>query len=214
MLNVLTFPVIPTQSQTDTVQGYKEKILAVRPPKGFQKVFNIYYFWIFTLLGLTVPYRIKFSNNCDELRVAVVKETSVGVKKVTGTKTTRLDPKQSWFASPKTWFGSSLSSSASHHDGLDVKPHEQDERKEKFRKHMQEIALYQQNIEKKQVEVKSLDVDVDIDTTGSVLIEEEVENMDESSSCIERTNLLQKSDEELVAQIVQEVTADAQDASN
>lgn len=33
-------------------------------------------FWFFTLIGLTVPYRIWFSRHCDEICVTMVKETT------------------------------------------------------------------------------------------------------------------------------------------
>lgn len=53
-------------------------MLAVRPVEGVLsiKLFRQHLFWMFTLIGLTVPYRIWFSRHCDELRVTVAKETS------------------------------------------------------------------------------------------------------------------------------------------
>jgi TMEM151 family len=41
-------------------------------------------FWIFTLLGLTVPYRRFLSSRCDEVRVRVVKETGKDDATTTG----------------------------------------------------------------------------------------------------------------------------------
>jgi hypothetical protein len=71
------------------VAGFQPRLLAVRqqyqPPSRLQgfywhdtvnKLFRLHYFWLFTLLGLTLPYRIWFDRHCDELRVSVVKETS------------------------------------------------------------------------------------------------------------------------------------------
>lgn len=60
------------------VEGFKPRMLAVRDVEGVPsaKLFRIQLFWLFTLLGLTVPYRIWFARHCDELRVTVVKETS------------------------------------------------------------------------------------------------------------------------------------------
>ena len=119
-----------TMHYIQTVQGYKERVLAVRPTRGAQKLFQTHYFWLFTFLGLTVPYRIRFGKHCDCLRVAVVKETSAKNK-------TEIDPavpsKQSWFTSPLSWFG-----------GLDLKEDVQGKR-ERFKKRMQEISLYQGN---------------------------------------------------------------------
>lgn len=53
-------------------------MLAVRPVEGVPsaKMFRLHLFWIFTLAGLTVPYRIWFARHCDELRVTVAKETA------------------------------------------------------------------------------------------------------------------------------------------
>eukprot|EP00934_Nitzschia_sp_Nitz4_P007814 Nitzschia sp. Nitz4//scaffold13_size275219//196144//197684//NITZ4_000898-RA/size275219-augustus-gene-0.272-mRNA-1//-1//CDS//3329536086//7804//frame0 len=59
------------------VKGYRPTVLAVRAIEGVPsaKLFNLHVFWIFTLLGLTFPYRIWFKRHCDSLRVSVVKET-------------------------------------------------------------------------------------------------------------------------------------------
>ncbi|KAL7576593.1 hypothetical protein ACA910_018081 [Epithemia clementina (nom. ined.)] len=66
-----------------TVPGLEPRILAVRgsfvPPKKQTTAMHFlnleWQFWIWTLLGLTVPYRIRLANRCDEIRVTVVKET-------------------------------------------------------------------------------------------------------------------------------------------
>jgi hypothetical protein len=60
------------------VQGFKPRMLAIRPVDGVPsaKLFRSHLFWIFTALGLTVPYRMWFARHCDELRVTVIKETT------------------------------------------------------------------------------------------------------------------------------------------
>ena len=65
-----------------TVKGLKPRVLvAVRrqQPKGrhllVSSFFRLHFFWLFTLLGLTVPYRIWFSRHCDQVRVTVIKTT-------------------------------------------------------------------------------------------------------------------------------------------
>jgi len=65
---------------TTTVKGFRRRMLAVRPVEGVPsaKLFRLHLFWMFTLVGLTVPYRIWFSRHCDELRVTVAKETATG----------------------------------------------------------------------------------------------------------------------------------------
>ena len=61
------------------VPAFRSLVMAVRPnaligPESQKQALKIQ-FWIFTLLGMTVPYRIWLSNQCDEIRVSVVKET-------------------------------------------------------------------------------------------------------------------------------------------
>jgi hypothetical protein len=65
-------------------------MLAVRPVKGqaSARLFRLNMFWIFTFLGLTVPFRIWFARHCDELRVTVTKETS----------TSKSSKSSSWFS--------------------------------------------------------------------------------------------------------------------
>jgi hypothetical protein len=59
------------------VAGYRPRILVLRPKRhAAAKLFRLHFFWVFTLLGLTVPYRIWFKQHCDFVRVAIVKETS------------------------------------------------------------------------------------------------------------------------------------------
>ena len=63
------------------VPGFKPKMLVV-PPSGSgqsRKGFRTFHFWFFTLLGLSLPYRMWFYNQCDQLRVSVVKETSADI---------------------------------------------------------------------------------------------------------------------------------------
>lgn len=104
------------------MKGYKEKVLAVRESKGVSQVFSLKYFWLFTFIGLTVPYRIRFSNNCDELRVAIVKE----VMSKDTSKRVESTTEKSWF--PTSWF---------------TKSDAQDAQGENFRKQMQEMSLYE-----------------------------------------------------------------------
>jgi len=58
------------------IPGFRSRMLAERPVKGVlsTKLFRLHNFWIFTLLGLTVPYRIWFADHCDEVRVTITKE--------------------------------------------------------------------------------------------------------------------------------------------
>lgn len=58
------------------IPDFRPRLLAERAVPGVYstKVFRLVYFWIFTLLGLTVPFRMWFADHCDEIRVTVVKE--------------------------------------------------------------------------------------------------------------------------------------------
>jgi hypothetical protein len=81
------------------VTGYRPRLLLTRSLSHQQintytKLFRLSVFWIFTFLGLTVPYRIWFKRHCDFIRVTVVKET-----KATGVADSYL---RSWFPSHAT----------------------------------------------------------------------------------------------------------------
>lgn len=61
------------------VKGYRPSMLAVRSVEGnvlSTKLFRLNLFWLFTIFGMTLPYRIWFKRHCEFLRVSVVKETS------------------------------------------------------------------------------------------------------------------------------------------
>jgi hypothetical protein len=118
-----------TEFSTDIqVRGYKPSMLAVRPVEGVlsTRLFRLHTFWLFTLCGLTLPYRIWFKRRCDYLRVTVVKETS---STISGQQSYRR-----WFPSRATIHeshfqsfmqGQSLYAGSSHRDTLMNSPQEQ-----------------------------------------------------------------------------------------
>jgi len=65
------------------VAGYRPRLLVIRSPLShnddkidYKRWFaRLPVFWLFTCLGLTVPYRVWFKRHCELLRVTVVKET-------------------------------------------------------------------------------------------------------------------------------------------
>jgi len=63
------------------VAGYRPRLLVTRftslsHNRDYTKqLVRLSVFWVFTCLGLTVPYRVWFKRHCDFLRVTVVKET-------------------------------------------------------------------------------------------------------------------------------------------
>lgn len=89
-------------------------MLAVRPVEGVPstKLFRLHLYWMFTLIGLTVPFRVWFARHCDELRVTVAKETSTG------------KPSSSW-----SWLSKSS-------------PDPSTESNERFKAMMRDLALY------------------------------------------------------------------------
>ena len=119
------------------VEGFKSRVLAVRPMRRggalSSRFFRLHLFWVFTCLGLTVPYRIWFSRHCDELRVAVIKETFAIKKKP------KLQSSSSW----TKWFvrNNEMDQSAftdeSSQSGIVASL------RSDFRKRMEELAIYQ-----------------------------------------------------------------------
>lgn len=110
------------------VHGFRPKLLAIQPSLGLGRhmhQFHIHHFWLFTILGLTVPFRILFARHCDELRVAVVKETSSEDNKEESSFSIL---KPSWMT--KQWFGPSISQTL-------------EEQGESFRSRMEEMSLYE-----------------------------------------------------------------------
>lgn len=98
----------------------------MRPVRQASKIsaalFRQHVYILFTLLGLSLPYRLWFAKHCDEIRVAVVKETSSTVS----ASEVETPEKSSWFRGK--WTRSAV-----------------DDRKkaqELFKKSMQQFALY------------------------------------------------------------------------
>jgi len=127
------------------VEGFRSKLLAVRPVRRASNIsaalFRQHIYVLFTLLGLSLPYRIWFAKHCDEIRVTVVKETTATPPETTSTKDggttgTSLEGggKSSWF---KKWGGKTSSSLASAE--MDSK-----RAQELFRRSMQNFALYEE----------------------------------------------------------------------
>ena len=134
--------VIPyTQEFATTIEvdGFRPKLLAVRPVRrirGSKRIipsaalFRQHVYILFTLLGLSLPYRIWFARHCDEIRVTVVKETSIEESRsAKDTKKDTVEKSSSWFPLPWGW-GSSQSLSAT------------ERAQESFRRRMRELSLY------------------------------------------------------------------------
>lgn len=111
------------------VPGFKPRLLAIRhrPQESRRarialRFVSLPWFWCFTLFGLTAPYRFWFDDQCDELRVSVVKETSV-------------EPRKS--VSSNSWFWSRYASGNNKDDSTE----DMDESNQ-FRMLMKELKLY------------------------------------------------------------------------
>jgi hypothetical protein len=121
-------------------------------------LFRQHIYVLFTLLGLSLPYRIWFSKHCDEVRVTVVKETGIDERP---SKEVEITQKSSWF--PGKW-GWGVSQSAA-----DV---ENKRNQEMFRKRMQQFSLYEDkptSVEKSAAnETVLVDVDAHTELVSSV----------------------------------------------
>jgi len=116
------------------VEGFRPRLLAVRPVRHAPTsaaLFRLHVYILFTLLGLSLPYRIWFARHCDEIRVTVVKETSDSSE--SNDDEDASNGKSSWFRRGWGW-GSSPSSEAM----------ESKRAQELFRKSMQSFSLYEE----------------------------------------------------------------------
>eukprot|EP00584_Thalassiosira_punctigera_P015000 CAMPEP_0172557394 /NCGR_PEP_ID=MMETSP1067-20121228/72984_1 /TAXON_ID=265564 ORGANISM="Thalassiosira punctigera, Strain Tpunct2005C2" /NCGR_SAMPLE_ID=MMETSP1067 /ASSEMBLY_ACC=CAM_ASM_000444 /LENGTH=667 /DNA_ID=CAMNT_0013346467 /DNA_START=87 /DNA_END=2090 /DNA_ORIENTATION=- len=114
------------------VEGFRPKLLAVRPVRRASNIsaalFRQHVYVLFTLLGLSLPYRIWFAKHCDEIRVTVVKETS-SAERSEGETT---EGKSSWF---RKW-GRGASSPA-----VDIS---RERAQALFRSRMHSLSLYEE----------------------------------------------------------------------
>mmetsp|Transcript_17584 Transcript_17584/g.29712 ORF Transcript_17584/g.29712 Transcript_17584/m.29712 type:complete len:659 (-) Transcript_17584:137-2113(-) len=115
------------------VEGFRPKLLAVLPVRRASHVsavlFRQHIYVLFTLLGLSLPYRIWFGKHCDEVKVTILKETGSG--SVVKTEEAESVEKSS------SWFRWGKGTSASTSGGLDSQ-----RAQEQFRKNMQSFSLY------------------------------------------------------------------------
>mmetsp|Transcript_5246 Transcript_5246/g.14883 ORF Transcript_5246/g.14883 Transcript_5246/m.14883 type:complete len:624 (+) Transcript_5246:87-1958(+) len=157
------------------VEGFKSRVLAVRPTRGgplSSRFFRLHLFWIFTCLGLTVPYRVWFSRHCDELRVAVIKETFATGKK----------PKLQSSASWTKWFVRSKESDQATFTDESSKSVVASLRSD-FRKRMEELAIYQAEEAEETRETAALlqqELEKELEETAALADKEE--NKEESTS--------------------------------
>ncbi len=59
------------------IEGYLSKVMADIDPEQNALFFSVGWFWIFTLLGLTLPFRIYVSFRCQYQSYSFVKSVSV-----------------------------------------------------------------------------------------------------------------------------------------
>jgi hypothetical protein len=115
------------------VEGFRPKLLAVRPVRRASHIsavlFRQHIYILFTLLGLSLPYRIWFAKHCDEVKVTILKETGSG-SVVKTEEDESANKSSSWFRWGK---GTNTSSSG----GL-----ESQRAQEQFRQNMQSFSLY------------------------------------------------------------------------
>jgi len=119
------------------VEGFRPKLLAVRPVRHATNIsaalFRQHVYVLFTLLGLSLPYRMWFAKHCDEIRVTVVKETSTAENENEKEGEMTTEGKSSWFRGK--WGRGSSSSKA------DIS---RERAQELFRSRMRSFSLYEE----------------------------------------------------------------------
>ena len=127
------------------MEGFRSKLLAVRPVQrvGLSHIsaalFRQSIYIIFTLLGLSLPFRIWFAKHCDEIRVTVMKETSSRKSSSSTVEAGVAEGKSSWFRGK--WGRGSSSSSFASTAASSKKAQELSQ--ELFRKNMQSYSLFE-----------------------------------------------------------------------
>ena len=127
---------IHARFSTDIIlENYKAKVLLAISKSSF---FRISWFWIFTLIGLTVPFRIWLAHHCDELRVTLVKETSSTPPPPPHTRNVNgQQQSESWYKK-SFWFLPSLSSKQSSQNEVQ----QPNNNNSHFRQRMEQLYLY------------------------------------------------------------------------
>ena len=129
------------------VEGFRPKLLAVRPVRRASHVsaalFRQHIYFLVTLLGLSLPFRIWFSKHCDEVKVTVLKETGSSSGAGSGSSISRNTEEGERSEKSSSWFrwgrGSTGASSPS---SLTAGGMESKRAQEQFRKNMQNYSLY------------------------------------------------------------------------
>lgn len=155
------------------VEGFKSRVLAIRPMRRggtlSSRFFRLHLFWIFTCLGLTVPYRIWFSRHCDELRVAVIKETFAIGKKP---KLQSSSSWTKWFARSKEMDQNAFADESSQ-NGVVASL------RSDFRKRMEELAIYQADEAEETRETAALlqqELEKEVEETPTAELIEDIDN--------------------------------------
>jgi hypothetical protein len=141
-------------------------------------LFRQHVYVLFALLGLSLPYRIWFARHCDEIRVTVVKETSVEEKKsARETREAVVEKSSSWFF-PLPWgWGSSQSSSAT------------ETAQELFRRRMRELSLYDDGVEPTAASIDGSSATIrDANSAGGTERDWDGASADEASTSIDNSS--------------------------
>ncbi|KAL9180752.1 hypothetical protein ACHAXT_011205 [Thalassiosira profunda] len=147
-----------------SVEGFRPKVLAVRPVKFRASnisaaLFRQHIYVFFTLLGLSLPYRIWFAKHCDEIRVTVVKETS---------SLERPKPVEEVAEKKKsTWFWKRSQETKVSDGGAEAQ--------NLFRKSMQSYSLYEGDRSTTDKQPDSENKDTPADETSAELADESVD---------------------------------------
>ncbi|KAL7451660.1 hypothetical protein ACHAWC_003487 [Mediolabrus comicus] len=119
------------------VEGFRPKLLAVRPVRRASNIsaalFRQHIYFLVTLLGLSLPFRIWFSKHCDEVKVTVLKETGCSSGAGSGSSISRNTEEGESSEKSSSWFRWGRGSTG----GMESK-----RAQEQFRKNMQNYSLY------------------------------------------------------------------------
>ena len=178
------------------VEGFNSRVLAVRTTRRgplSSRFFRLHLFWIFTCLGLTVPYRIWFARHCDELRVAVIKETFA-------TKPKFQSSSSSW----TKWFVRSKESDQAAFE--DESSNVVASLRSDFRKRMEELAIYQADQAEETRETAALlQQEVEKELEGTAAPADKEENKEEESTSLAMASEEVSSPQDHVSQPAQPV---------
>jgi hypothetical protein len=131
--------------------GFRSRMLIIRPHAETGSVRNVWWlrpiwFWTCTLAGLTVPFRLWFSEHCDEIRVTVVKEARTWKSSSNPTSSSSSSSSSSGSSSSSSWWKYPWYATGSLKSGQveesNLSHHLSEEEEQNYQLVMQQLLLY------------------------------------------------------------------------